>query len=130
MSVRCLDSTFLIDLLRGDEAAAAKMREIEALGEGVSLPAPCLAEILLGAHFKGGDLLRDTLDVVARLDVLEVDAAVAGEAGRLGADLLRRGQALPTTDLLIAAAARLGGQVLVTRDTDFARIPGLAVEGY
>ena len=48
MSVRCLDSTFLIDLLKGDEAAAAKMREIETLGEGVSLPAPCLAEVLLG----------------------------------------------------------------------------------
>lgn len=128
--MRCLDSTFLIDLLKGDDAAVAKMREIESLGEPVSLPAPCLAEILLGAHFKGGDLLRDTLHVVARLDVLEVDAAVAGEAGRLGAELLRRGQGLPTTDLLIAAAARLKGQILVTRDADFARIPGLAVEGY
>lgn len=128
--MRCLDSTFLIDLLRGEEAAAAKMREIEGLGEGVSLPAPCLAEVLLGAHYKGGELLRDTLDVIARLEVLEVDAAVAGEAGRLGAELLRRGQGLPTTDLLIAATARLHGQVLVTRDEDFARIPGLAVEGY
>lgn len=128
--MRALDSTFLIDLLKGDGAAAAKMKEIEALGEPVSLPAPCLAEVLLGAHFKGGELLRDTLEVVARLDVLEVDAAVAGEAGRLGAELLRRGRALPTTDLLIAAAARLGGQILVTRDADFARVPGLAVEGY
>lgn len=130
MSVRCLDSTFLIDLLKGDEAAATKMREIEAAGEAVSLPAPCLAEILVGAHFKGGELLRDTLEILARLDVLEVDAGVAGEAGRLGAELLRRGQGLPTTDLLIAASARLRGQILVTRDTDFARIPGLAVEGY
>lgn len=128
--MRCLDSTFLIDLLKGDPAAAAKMREIEALGEPMSLPAPCLAEILLGAHFKGGDLLRDTLDVVSRLDVLDVDAAVAREAGRLGAELLRRGQGLPTTDLLIAAAARLHGHVLVTRDADFRRIPGLAVEAY
>ena len=128
--MRCLDSTFLIDLLKGDDAAAAKMREIEGLGESVSLPAPCLTEVLLGAHFKGGDLLRDTLDVVARLDILEVDAAAASEAGRLGAELLRRGRGLPTTDLLIAACARLGGHILVTRDTDFARIPGLAVEGY
>jgi predicted nucleic acid-binding protein len=128
--VRCLDSTFLIDLLKGDEAAAAKMREMEGLGEPVSLPTPCLTEILVGAHFKGGDLLRATLDVVARLDLIHVDAAVAGEAGRLGADLLRRGHSLPTTDLLIAATARLHGQILVTRDEDFARIPGLAVEGY
>lgn len=29
-----------------------------------------------------------------------------------------------------AAAARLHGQILVTRDADFQRIPGLAVEGY
>jgi len=128
--LRCLDSTFLIDLLKGDAAAAAKMREIESLGETVSLAAPSLAELLLGAHFKGGALLRETLDVVSRLEVLEVDATVAGEAGRLGAELLRRGLGLPTTDLLIAAAARLRGQILVTRDADFARIPGLAIEGY
>jgi predicted nucleic acid-binding protein len=128
--VRCLDSTFLIDLLMGEAAAAAKMREIEALGGPVSLPSPCLTEVLLGAHFKGGTLLRDTLEVVSRLEILEVDAAVAGEAGRLGAELLKRGQSLPTTDLLIAAAARLQGQILVTRDTDFTRVPGLAVEGY
>lgn len=128
--MRCLDSTFLIDLLKGDPAASAKMKEIESLGEPVSLPSPCLTEVLLGAHFKGGALLRDTLDAVGRLDILEVDAAVAAEAGRLGAELLRRGRSLPTTDLLIAAAARLSGRVLVTRDPDFARIPGLAVEGF
>ncbi|MEK6988074.1 MAG: type II toxin-antitoxin system VapC family toxin [Candidatus Thermoplasmatota archaeon] len=70
------------------------------------------------------------LDESRLMEFLEVDAAVAGEAGRLGAELLRRGQGLPTTDLLIAAAARLHGHVLVTRDTDFQRVPGLAIEGY
>lgn len=128
--MRCLDSTFLIDLLKGDAAATAKMREIETLGEPVSLAAPCLTELLLGAHFKGGALLRDTLDLVARIEVLETSEAVAAEAGRLGAELLRRGLGLPTTDLLIAATACLHGHVLVTRDTDFQRVPGLAVEGY
>jgi predicted nucleic acid-binding protein len=128
--VRCLESTFLIDLLKGDAAATAKMREIEALGEAVSIAAPSLTELLLGAHFKGGALLKETLDLVARVDTLDVDGTVAAEAGRLGAELLRRGEGLPTTDLLIAAAARLRGHVLVTRDTDFGRIPGLVVEGY
>lgn len=128
--MRCLDSTFLIDLLKGDAAATAKMREIETLGEPVSLAAPCLTELLLGAHFKGGALLRDTLDLVARVEVLETSEVVAAEAGRLGAELLRRGLGLPTTDLLIAATARLHGHVLVTRDTDFQRVPGLAIEGY
>lgn len=128
--MRCLDRAFLIDLPKGDAAAVAKMREMERLGEAVSLPAPCLTEVLIGAHYKGGALLRGTLDVLANLEILEADEAVAGEAGRLGADLLRRGESLPTTDLLIAACARLRGQILVTRNGDFARIPGLAVESY
>lgn len=128
--MRCLDSTFLIDLLKGDPSAAAKMREIESLGEQVSMAAPALTELLMGAYFKGGALLKDTLDMVSRLDILEVDAEAAAEAGRLGAELLRRGESLPTTDLLIASTARLRQQVLVTRDSDFQRIPGLAVEGY
>ncbi len=106
------------------------MKEIEPRGDPVSLPASSLAEILIGAHFKDGDLLRETLEVVARLDVLEIDSSVAGEAGRLGAELLRRGQSLPTTDLPIAAAARLRGRILVTRDADISRVPGLAIEGY
>jgi predicted nucleic acid-binding protein len=128
--VRCLDSTFLIDLLKGNPSATAKMKEIESLGEQATIAAPALTEILTGAHFKGGPVLTDTLDLVSRLEVLEVDAQVASEAGRLGGELLRRGESLPTTDLLIAAASRLRQQVLVTRDSDFRRIPGLAVEGY
>jgi len=47
-----------------------------------------------------------------------------------GAELLRRGRGLATTGLLIAAAARLHRHVLVTRDADFQRVPGLAVETY
>ncbi len=106
------------------------MKEIEALGEQVSVAAPSLTEVLISAHFKGGALLGETLDLASRLEVLPIDDPVAAEAGRLGAELLRRGHSLPTTDLLIAAAARLHQHILVTRDEDFQRIPGLAVEGY
>lgn len=128
--MRCLDSSFLIDLLKGDDAATTKMKEIEGLGEHVSVAAPCMTEILIGAHFKGGALLKDTVNLLSRMEVLEVDEEVAAEAGSLGAELLRRGQPLPTTDLLIAAAAKHHQHVLVTRDEDFHGIPGLTVEGY
>lgn len=128
--MRCLDSTFLIDLLKGDSGAADKMGELDSRGEHLSIAAPCAAELLIGAHFKGGDLVRDTADLLSRLDILEIDGQVAAQAGRLGAELLRRGKPLPTTDLLIAAAAMQHQQVLVTRDEDFHGIPGLVVEGY
>jgi predicted nucleic acid-binding protein len=111
-------------------AATAKMKDIEGLGEPVSTAAPCVTEILVGAHFKGGPVLKDTVDLFSRLEVLEIDARVAQEAGSLGGELLRRGHPLATTDLLIAAAAKHHGHVLVTRDDDFHGIPGLALEGY
>ncbi len=128
--MRCLDSTFLIDLLKGEAASAAKLKALEASGEGLSIAAPALTEILIGAYFKGGAALKETLELVSRVEVLVEDEQVAAEAGRMGAELLHRGLALPTVDLLIAAAAKLHQHILITRDEDFSRIPGLVVETY
>jgi len=128
--VRCLDTTFLIDLLKGDAEARRKAREWHESGEALSTPAPAVAEVLLGAYFRGGTYLRDALSMTATLTVLEVDAAVATEAGRLGAELLRHGQAASLADLLIAACAKVRQHILVTRDEGFARIPGLVLESY
>ncbi len=128
--MRCLDSTFLIDLLGGEGASAAKLRGLEASGEGLSIASPALTEILVGAYFKGSTVLKETLELVSRLEVLVVDEQVAAEAGRMGAEFLHRGLPLPTVDLLIAAAAKLHQHILITRDEDFSRIPGLVVETY
>ena len=128
--MRCLDAAFLIDLLRKDGGAVLKAKEWDEIGEGLSVAAPALAEVLRGAYFRGGDDLRATVELVANLDVLVIDRDVAAEAGRLGAELLRRGEAMAASDLLIAAAAKLRQEILVTRDHRLARIPGLVVEGY
>lgn len=128
--MRCLDSSFLIDLLNANADAVQKMRSMEESGEAPVIAAPSLAEILVGAYFKGGAALKRTLGLISGLEVLEVGSEEAAEAGRLGAELMKRGQAMQTSDLLIAATAKLRQHILVTRDTDFARIPGLAVESY
>jgi predicted nucleic acid-binding protein len=128
--VRCLDSSFVIDLVKGEAGAAAKARALDDAHEKPSIAAPALAEVLQGAYYKGGAILAKTLELLASLDVLEIDDQVAAEAGRLGAELLRRGASVPTVDLLIAAAAKLSQQILVTRDVAFQRIPDLAVETY
>ncbi len=128
--MRCVDSTFLIDLIQEDASALTKAKSIVDAGEGLSIAAPALTEILIGAHYKGGRTLRETLERIGSLDVLAIDAEVAGEAARIGAEMLRRGQAVGTIDLLIAAAAKLHGHILLTRDTGFSRIPGIAVETY
>ncbi|HYM40451.1 MAG TPA: PIN domain-containing protein [Thermoplasmata archaeon] len=128
--MRCLDATYLIDYLEGQAAAVAKVQQWTAASERLATPAPAAAETLLGAYYEGGSALRDALGLMETLEVLPIDATVATEAAQLGAEQLRRGTAASTVDLLIAAAARLHGGILVTRDTGFGRITGLAVETY
>lgn len=128
--MRCLESTFLIDLLKGEAAAVQKAEALVASKERLSVAAPVVTEILLGAYFKGGHTLKGTLELLSSMDVLNVDADVAAEAGRMGASLLKRGISVPTVDLLIAATAKLNQCILVTRDASYARIPDLAIETY
>jgi len=128
--MRAVDATFPIDALKGHAGAAAKAEEFATSGETVAIPAPALAETLVGAHHAGGWLLRETLSLLEPFEVLPVDAEVAHEAGRLGAELVRRGERLSGADLLVAACCVTRGVVLVTRDDAFGRVPGLAVERY
>lgn len=125
-----LDSTFVVDLVRGDAGARAKAARMEELGEVAAITAPALAEVMLGAYFVGGAKLKRTLQILESATVTETDAGVALEAARIGAELLRKGTPLALPDLLVAAAARLAGLTVLTRDEGFGRVPGLAVERY
>jgi predicted nucleic acid-binding protein len=128
--MRCLDATFIIDHLAGETAAVERMAAWTAAGERLAVPSPVVAEVLLGAYYKGGAALREALGFLDTLDVLPVDGATAAEAGRMGAEQRRRGVASSLVDLLIAATSKLNQGILVTRDQGFGQIPGLSVETY
>ncbi|HXQ94998.1 MAG TPA: type II toxin-antitoxin system VapC family toxin [Thermoplasmata archaeon] len=128
--MRCLESTFCIDLLRGDPDAARRIRELEAAGERLAVAAPTLTEVLVGAHLQGGRRLADALEFTAQLEVLEVSAEIALEAARLGGECARKGGHVSNLDLLIGATAKHHHAILMTRDADFSRIPGVLVEAY
>lgn len=128
--MRCFDSTFLIDYARGDTRAVEKVRELLEVGERLSIPAVAAAEVLVGAHYRGGRELSRTLEFLERLEVLPFDIAEAAEAGRLGAEALRRGAPIAGNDLLVAATARHHRGILVSRDGVFSHVAGLAVEAY
>ncbi|HTT73870.1 MAG TPA: PIN domain-containing protein [Thermoplasmata archaeon] len=128
--MRCFDSTFLIDYVRGDADAVGKVRELVELGERLTTPSAAAAEVLVGAHFRGRGELSRTLEFLDRLEILPFDIAEATEAGRIGAEALRRGAPIAGNDLLVAATARHRGGILVSRDGVFSQVPGLAVETY
>ena len=93
-------------------------------------PSVAVAELLVGAHYRGGRELSKTLELLEVLEVLPFDSSVAEEAGRMGAESLRRGSPLLGVDLLVAATARVHRGILVSRDNIFSGVPGLALENY
>ncbi len=128
--MRALDATYCFDLLRGDAGARDRAVEWETEQELLAIPTPALAEFLRSGYRRGGRLLERSLALTRRLEVLPLDGDTAEEAARLGGDLDRRGLAVGNLDLLIAAIARRHRAILVTRDQDFQRIPGLHLETY
>lgn len=128
--MKCVDSSFLIDLLRGAPAASAKAEELQRVQASLLVPAPCVTEILRGAHLVGGTPLQRTEELIEQLELLPFDASIAKEAGTLSAGLTRRGTPIGFADLIVAATAIHHRAVLVTRDADFVRVPNLTVETY
>jgi tRNA(fMet)-specific endonuclease VapC len=65
------------------------------------------------------------------IDVLPFDAADAGEAGDIRAELERLGTPIGPYDLLVAAQARRRNAILVTANArEFARVPRLSLEDW
>ena len=128
--VRALDTSFLIDVLRGHRGAATKAAALDAEGTIVTLPAPVLAEFLDGAYFAGGQYLVHATQLIAGRDVVPFDKECGLIAGQLRADLRSRGEAIPMIDAMIASIALRHHSVLITADSGFGRVPGLAVESY
>jgi tRNA(fMet)-specific endonuclease VapC len=128
--VRALDTSFLIDLLRGHRGAAAKAETLDSEAEPITIPAPALAEFLDGAYFAGGAYLARAMQLVAGRDVVPFDKECSLVAGQLRAGLRTRGTPLPMLDLMIASTVLRHHSILVTGDSGFTRIPGLAVESY
>ncbi len=128
--MKALDATFCFDLLRGDAGARERAVAWEDQQELLAIPAPALAEFLRFGYRRGGRLLERSLALTRRLEVLALDGDMAEEAARLGGELDRRGTPVGNIDLLIASISRRHRAMLVTRDHDFQRIPGLQIETY
>ncbi len=72
--------------------------------------------------------LHSLHELLADTTVLDVNAAVAQEFGRVRAGLMDIGRPAPDLDLLIAATALTHGLTLVTHNTqDFVNVPGLRI---
>ena len=125
-----LGSSFLIDLLAGEPGAVSRAAELDRTSEPRFLTAPAASVVLIGAYRLGGSYFERTRALVDGLPLLAFDRAGYHQAGRLGAELLKRGTPLGQGDLFVAAISMRYGERLLTNDRAFSGVPGLAVETY
>ncbi len=132
--MRVVDTTFLIDLARGKDAAIKKAREIES-----DAPIFCteisVYEMVIGAHIGEGDpnKMLERLDILlGNFEFLPLNRAAAISAGKIAGNLQRNGEEIGDTDCLIAGIALAHSiPTIVTRNKrHFERIKGITVETY
>ncbi len=126
-----LDTTFFIDILRGDKKAAEKLDELESKGELLSICAVSVFELWRGfglAHTKQEEQAKS---LIATLPAHIIDVPCAKRAGQLAYTLDRKGSPIDPEDLLIAGVALEKTESLLTRNVShFERIEKLKVETY
>ncbi len=131
--MRCLDTTFLIDLTRDPVRMKTLADQVEA--EGAVTTEISAFELYAGAYHDGRPIRRviDTADgVLRRLEILPLSKMASLKAAELSSRLRARGEEVGALDVLIAAIALVHGiDTVMTKDPgDFGRIPGIRVETY
>jgi len=127
-----LDTSFLIDLMNGDDDAIAKARELEANLVQQRLSAMTLFELQYGvARSDQSETERERVEnVLASKPIHPADTAVMRKAGRLAGQLANEGNTVADGDVIIGATAEIVDEPVLTRNvTDFERL-GVEVETY
>lgn len=112
--------------------AAESARELEHArlpDESVVCPVT-IAELQVGVLAAGDIETRArrlaTLESIADVEVLAIDADVAAQWARLRVHLAQSGRRMNVNDLWIAATAAANALALVTQDDDFGALDGVA----
>lgn len=119
-----LETSFLIDLMKGQSEAVTLADDVDRSGENLYLPSPALFELWMGAGraARGREEVRKIETLIESFDIVVLTHQDAREAGLLQARLSKAGRTMGTVDVLIAGMARQRSETLVTGDRDFSAV--------
>lgn len=128
-----LDTSFLIDLFDGDQAAFEKGLDIAQAQTVQRVPAPVIMELSYGAAFGDEDERRKVQNALRMYPVVHQDETIAHRAGQLlaQADMAAGGDSgIDKVDPMVAAVADIYDEpVLTANEADFDAL-GVAVETF
>lgn len=127
-----LDTEFLIELDDESQDAVDKASELEAAGVPLRVPTLVIQELYVGvgAGSESFDNAQKYEALVANKPVVEMDEKIARQAGALQGQHIASDSKpqLGPGDAIIAATGLQYNEPVVTNDTDFTDVNGLAVE--
>lgn len=127
-----LDTSFLVDLMNGDEGAVETARELERDLVQQRLSSMTLFELYYGiGRATDSESERETVeDVLASKPVHPADTAVMRKAGRLAGELRNDGTPVGDGDVIIGATADVVEEPVLTRNVDDFERLDVEVESY
>ncbi len=122
----CLDSDFLIDLLRNKKEVSEWIKEKEDSAE-LSTTIINEYELYCGAYNSSRkESINEIEEVMKTLNVLPLTREIVKKAGKVTADLAKTGNLIDFRDILIGCIAESNNNSLKTNNKKhFERIPGL-----
>ena len=129
----CLETDFLVALMRKDKDAMAKLRKLVESGERLATTPINAAELFKGAYKSRNvdENLKKVRGILSRLDLLDFNLTASEIYGQISSELETRGEPIGEMDALIASIALAHNERIVTRNVKhFGRVKGLEVESW
>ncbi len=125
------DTTFIIDLGRGDSRAINKLKQIKERKEALAITAVTSFEFFQGYGNFNERELKVFSDLIGNALIIPLEHEEARLAGIIQSRLRKKGFQLEPLDCLIAGTVISGKDVLLTKNVkDFSKIEGLNFETY
>jgi len=131
LSLVCVDTSFLIALIRRDRGAEMKLESQLLEEEEISTTPVCACELFAGAFrsVKRDEEVRKAKDMLSRMKLLDFSIRACERFGKIRKEMEAAGTPIGDLDLMIASVALVHNQALLTRDIGhFEKVPGLTVE--
>jgi len=125
MAKYLLDTTTIIDHLRGNKRVNSRLEEIGEQGDIAGCCCINIAETYAGMKEKEKE---KTDRFIENLYYFEVTKEIAKLAGGLRQKYAKEGETLATTDVIIAATAIVYGLTLLTKNVKHYPLPELEIE--
>jgi predicted nucleic acid-binding protein len=126
-----LDTSVLVDLVRGNADVEKRVKEYEEKGEPLRVSTVSAFELYYGAYRSSRVMenLRLIKDLLKSLELISYDEKASAISGAILAELRQRGEAIDIRDLFISATAMSVEDKIATRNIrHFNKVRDLEVE--